>query len=43
MTILKVIGPFYGEIPAEHFTNLDRGGNLSGYWIRRTKAPPRPE
>ena len=37
MTIFVVCGPWYDDdvIPAEHFTNPDKGANLDSKWVRK--------
>jgi hypothetical protein len=37
MTILEICGPWYNDdvIPAEYFTNPDKGANLDKKWVRK--------
>lgn len=38
MTVLKIVGPFYGgEIPQEVLDNPEHGANLNEHWIRKAK------
>ena len=38
MTVLKITGPFYEEIPQDVLDNPDQGANLDKYWVRWAKA-----
>jgi hypothetical protein len=42
MTVLKICGPFYGEVPADVLARPEpgkpeQGFNLNQYWIRKAK------
>jgi hypothetical protein len=37
MTVLKICGPFYGEVPADVLAKPEQGSNLNQYWIRKAK------
>ena len=37
MTVLKICGPFYGEVPADILAKQEQGSNLNQYWVRKAK------
>ena len=37
MTVLKICGPFYGEVPADILAKPEQGSNLNQYWVRKAK------
>jgi hypothetical protein len=38
-TVMKIVGPFYDEVPADHLGDSEKGSNLSATWVRRKPAP----